>query len=133
MWGTIPLLDAAFEVLTAQRFKYKSAIVWEKEGPPGTGYWVRGEVEILLIATRGEVPAPAPGEQLPAIVRTPRGRHSEKPEIFADMIARAFPTTPKLEMFARKRRPGWDAWGNEVPAPSDDGLDIPECLRRVAP
>jgi ParB-like chromosome segregation protein Spo0J len=138
MWGTIPLLDAAFEVLTAQRFKYKSAIMWEKEGPPGTGYWVRGEVEILLIATRGEVPAPAPGEQLPAIVRTPRGRHSEKPDFFAEMIARAFPTTPKLEMFARKLRDGWDVWGNEIEpshgdeAPGDPG-PIPEILKRAAP
>src|ERR1700704_145265 len=30
----------------------------------GTGCWIRGEVEFLLIATRGNVPAPAPGEQM---------------------------------------------------------------------
>jgi N6-adenosine-specific RNA methylase IME4 len=45
-----------------------------------------------------------------------RGAHSEKPELFAAMIERLWPNTPKLEMFARRPRPGWDAWGNEVAA-----------------
>jgi N6-adenosine-specific RNA methylase IME4 len=132
MWATIPLLDAAMEVLAVQGFKYKSAIVWVKDRQ-GTGYWVRGQVELLLIAHRGDIPAPAPGEQLPAVVEAPRGRHSEKPDIFADMIAKSFPNVPKLEMFARKRRPGWDPpWGNEAPsAEVGDDLDIPACLRRV--
>jgi N6-adenosine-specific RNA methylase IME4 len=60
------------------------------------------------------VPVPAPGEQLPQVVEAPRGRHSEKPEAFAKMIERLFPRTPKIELFARKARPGWEAWGNEV-------------------
>ena len=55
------------------------------------------------------------------------------------MIERVFPTLPKLEMFARKARPGWDSHGNEVgnaaPAvelniPTD--LSIPGFLRRGA-
>ena len=95
-------------------FGYRSAITWLKD-KIGTGYWVRGQCEHLLIGTRGDVPAPAPGEQPPAIIEAPRGRHSEKPAIFADEIARLFPNVPKLEMFAREARPGWDVWGNEVP------------------
>jgi hypothetical protein len=39
---------------------------------------------------------------------------SENPDAFAEMIARLWPNTPKLEMFARKKRDGWDSWGNEV-------------------
>jgi N6-adenosine-specific RNA methylase IME4 len=30
------------------------------------------------------------------------------------MIERLFPTLPKLELFARRARNGWSAWGNEV-------------------
>ena len=26
-----------------------------------------------------------------------------------------FPTLPRIEMFARKKRQGWDRWGNEAP------------------
>jgi N6-adenosine-specific RNA methylase IME4 len=119
LWATIPLLDAAIEVLAAWGFKYKSAIVWQKDRA-GTGYWVRGQAELLLIATRGNVPAPAPGEQPPAVVEAPRGRHSEKPNVFAEMIERLFPNVPKLEMFARKRRPGWGVWGNEIRREAED-------------
>jgi N6-adenosine-specific RNA methylase IME4 len=105
----------AIEVMRAWGFTYKSASTWEKD-KAGTGYWVRGIVEDLLIGTRGDVPSPAPGEQFPGIIKAPRGRHSEKPEIFAKHIERLFPNVPKLEMFARKARPGWDVWGNEVPS-----------------
>jgi N6-adenosine-specific RNA methylase IME4 len=52
-------------------------------------------------------------------MEAPRGRHSEKPDIFAEHITRLFPTVPKLEMFARTSRAGWDVWGNEVPSTSE--------------
>ena len=135
LWATIPLLDDAFTVLSAWGFKYRSAIVWKKD-KTGIGYWVRSQLEILLIGTRGNIPSPAPGDQLPAIIEAPRGRHSEKPEIFAEHIERLFPNVPKLEMFARRARPGWDVWGNEAPhaeaEPATDDLSIPPFLRRAA-
>jgi N6-adenosine-specific RNA methylase IME4 len=115
LWATIPLLEKAFAVIGAWGFDYRSAIAWEKD-KIGIGYWTRSQLELLLIGTRGNIPTPAPGDQLPAIIKAPRGGHSEKPDIFADEIARLFPNVPKLEMFARKARPGWDVWGNETPA-----------------
>lgn len=42
----------------------------------------------------------------------PRGRHSEKPELFMDLIESMSPG-PYLELFARRQRLGWDSWGNE--------------------
>jgi N6-adenosine-specific RNA methylase IME4 len=115
LWATVPMLPEAIDVMKAWGFTYKSAIAWVKD-KAGTGYWVRGQCELLLIGTRGNVPVPVPGEQPPAIIEAPRGRHSEKPAIFAEHIERLFPNTPKLEMFARKARPGWDVWGNEAPS-----------------
>jgi hypothetical protein len=41
---------------------------------------------------------------------------SEKPDVFTEMIEAYFPNVPKLEMFARRARSGWDVWGNEVVA-----------------
>jgi N6-adenosine-specific RNA methylase IME4 len=49
------------------------------------------------------------------VFELPVGRHSEKPAFFADMIASLYPNTPKLEMFARIGRVGWDVMGNEAP------------------
>jgi N6-adenosine-specific RNA methylase IME4 len=117
MWATVPMLPAALEVMAAWGFNYKSLIVWDK-GRDGTGYWVRGRVEILLIGTRGNVPAPVPGEQPPQLITALRGRHSEKPAIVAEIIERLYPNIPKIELFARTRRDGWGAWGNEVPSPA---------------
>jgi N6-adenosine-specific RNA methylase IME4 len=114
LWATPMMLPEAIEVMRSWGFTYKSLITWVKDRD-GLGYWVRNRVELLLIGTRGNVPAPTPGEQPPQVIEAPRGRHSEKPEIFAEIIGRMFPSTPKLEMFARDARPGWNAWGNEAP------------------
>jgi N6-adenosine-specific RNA methylase IME4 len=43
----------------------------------------------------------------------PRGKHSQKPEAFIDMVEQVSPG-PYLEMFARRNRLGWDTWGNEA-------------------
>ena len=42
----------------------------------------------------------------------PRGKHSEKPEAFLDVVESVSPG-PYLEMFARRNRLGWDTWGNQ--------------------
>ena len=51
----------------------------------------------------------------------PRGIHSAKPALFMDLIETMLPG-PYLELFARSRRSGWDAWGNEVP-PAEQAPD----------
>jgi N6-adenosine-specific RNA methylase IME4 len=112
MWATIPHAGTALRLIEHWGFEYKSQHVWVKPDL-GTGYWVREQHE-LLIATRGEVPCPAPGTQFPSVIEAPRGAPSEKPAIFAEMIEGYFPNAPKLEMFARAPREGWDVWGNEV-------------------
>jgi ParB/RepB/Spo0J family partition protein len=134
LWATIPMLPAALAVMAAWGFAYKSAIAWIKD-KAGTGYWVRSQCELLLIGTRGDIPAPAPGEQPPAVVDAARARHSEKPAVFAELIERLFPNVPKLEMFARQERPGWDVWGNEIErgydAADDFGRSLEDCYAAV--
>jgi len=114
MWATVPMLPEALDLLHEWGFNYKSHICWIKDRQ-GTGYWTRNKHELLLIATKGRVPAPAMGTQPPSVIELPLGRHSEKPAFFADMISTLYPTTPKLEMFARVGRVGWDVIGNEAP------------------
>ena len=114
VWATQPMLAQAIEVMAAWGFECKSQCVWVKD-KSGHGHWFINQHEILLVGTKGDIPAPAPGTQWPSVTYAPVGRHSEKPEIFAEMIEGYFPTLPKIELFARgKARPGWDAWGNEV-------------------
>jgi N6-adenosine-specific RNA methylase IME4 len=107
------MLLEALRVMEAWGFTYRSHIAWVKDRI-GTGYWVRNRHELLLIGTRGDVPAPAPGDQPESFFEAPRGQHSEKPAAVYEMIERLFPNVPKLEMFARDRREGWEVWGVEA-------------------
>jgi N6-adenosine-specific RNA methylase IME4 len=113
LWATAPMLPEALSVIAAWGFTYKSHFIWHKNHI-GTGYWARNQHELLLIATRGSVPAPAPGQQYPSVISADAAEHSRKPDAFAEMIAKMFPNARPLEMFARKARAGWDAWGNEA-------------------
>jgi N6-adenosine-specific RNA methylase IME4 len=113
LWATQPMLPQALDVMQAWGFSYRSHWIWEKNRI-GLGYWSRNVHELLLIGTRGDVPAPLPGARLESIIQAPRGVHSEKPEVFARIIEQMFPAMPKLEMFARAQRPGWDVWGKRI-------------------
>jgi N6-adenosine-specific RNA methylase IME4/transcriptional regulator with XRE-family HTH domain len=146
LWATMPFLAAAIGVMDAWGFRYKSHTVWRKVRPGaaaggddagrrapgrhlaglfiGPGYWFREAHEILVLGTRGKVPAPAMGDQWPSVIDAPPRRHSEKPEVFAEMIEDYFPTLPRIELFARRARPGWDAWGNEVPGNQVSGNQV---------
>ena len=114
LWATAPMLPEALEVMAAWGFSYRSHCVWVKDRV-GTGYWFRNNHELLLVGTRGEVPAPAPGEQYTSVLAANVGRHSAKPASFAEMIEDMFPNVPAVELFARGARLGWDVWGNEAP------------------
>lgn len=114
LWATVPMLPEALKVMAAWGFTYKSHFVWVKD-KAGTGYWNRNRHELLLIGTRGSVPAPAPGEQYSSVIDAVRAVHSAKPFAFHEIIEAMFPTLPRLEMFARGDAfAGWDRWGNEA-------------------
>lgn len=113
LWATNPMLPDAFRVMAAWGFTYVHHWIWDKE-VAGTGYWGRDRHELLLIGKRGQPPAPLPGTQPETVHRERKGRHSAKPEFFAEQIERLFPGVPKLELFCRSPRPGWDAWGYEA-------------------
>jgi len=113
LWATAPMLPDALDVMQAWGFGYKTNMVWSKN-KTGTGYWARNKHEHLLIGTRGNVPAPAPGDQPESVAEEKVGIHSAKPAWFRSMIERLYPNVPRLEMFARESADGWDAWGNEV-------------------
>ena len=114
LWATVPMLPEALDVMASWGFEYKSHLIWLKDAA-GTGYWNRNRHELLLIGTRGDVPAPAPGTQYESVIEAPAGEHSEKPPFFYELIEYYFPNIPKIELNARARRDGWDAWGLEAP------------------
>jgi len=114
LWATVPMLEHAMAVLKAWGFTYRSHAMWDKVHI-GTGYWFRNRHEILLVGTKGEIPAPAMGDQFASVMTIARKEHSAKPEQFLEMIEQYFPTLPKIELNRRGLpRSGWDAWGLET-------------------
>ena len=119
LWATVPMLPQAIEVMAAWGFTYRSHFVWIKDRI-GLGYWNRNQHELLLVGSRGSIPAPAPGDQWSSVLRAPAGRHSEKPDLAYDMIEAYYPTLPKVELNARARREGWAIWGNAADLPAQE-------------
>lgn len=127
MWATGFHLPAAFEVLKAWGFEFKSlAFVWvktTKAGDPSTGLgkWTRTNAELVLLGTRGKPTRLA--ADVHQIVQAPRGPHSVKPEAVQDRIERLV-DGPRLELFARRHRPGWTCCGDQLPAVEDGEEDV---------
>jgi N6-adenosine-specific RNA methylase IME4 len=114
LWATVPMLLEAMRLMTCWGFRYRSHFVWVKH-KAGTGYWNRNRHELLLIGTKGNIPAPAPGEQYESVITFDAGKHSAKPFAFREIIEDMFPHLPRLEMFHRgEQYIGWAFWGNET-------------------
>lgn len=94
-----------------------SEMVWvkiAKDGRPriGGGHYFRSAHETCLLLRRGK-PTRA-SASVPSVFLAERGRHSEKPDEFFDLVE-AFCLGPRLDLFARKPRSGWSGWGSEYP------------------
>ena len=120
LWATMPTLPDAVRVMSAWGFKYKTAaFVWvktRKDGQPlsGMGSYTKSNAEICLLGMRGHIKAV--DKTVPQIVMQQRLGHSVKPPQVRERIVRVFGDLPRIELFARQRVEGWDAWGDEVPA-----------------
>lgn len=125
LWVTFPQLPEAFRVIKACGFRYKTvAFVWTKLNRSGQGYffglgyWTRSNAEICLLATRGKPKRIS--KKVFQLIISPLQEHSKKPAEARKRIVELLGDLPRIELFARQRSPGWDAWGNEV----DSSLDM---------
>ena len=120
LWVTNAFIEDGFGLLREWGFKYKTALTWVKSRI-GMGFYFRNTTEHVLFGVKGSLRCLR--RDVPTHLIAPRGRHSEKPAAFYDMVETMSPG-PYLDVFARVHRFNWDAWGNEVYTP--DGLPEPE-------
>jgi N6-adenosine-specific RNA methylase IME4 len=112
LWATAPCLVEAIQVVEAWGFIYKAQFVWDKVRG-FNGHYNDVQHELLLIGLRGSFP-PADVPLFKSIVTCEKDKHSRKPERFYEIIEALYPHGPRLELFARTKRTGWDSWGNEA-------------------
>jgi len=113
LWATSPKLAEAIKVIEAWGFRYVTNAVWVKDRI-GMGYYFRQQHELLLVAAKGNVPAPAPEARVSSVITAPRQEHSRKPDFIYQVIDKMYGSLPKIELFARNSKDGWDVWGNEI-------------------
>lgn len=112
MWSTNNYLPDALWLMDALGFRYITNAVWVKTRM-GLGQYLRGQHELLLLGVQGSGPAVrTESRSISSVLVSPRSRHSEKPEEAYELIE-ARSEGPRLEMFARAPREGWDCWGND--------------------
>lgn len=110
LWTTNNFIREAFEVVDAWGFEYKTLLTWVKP-QIGMGNYFRSRTEHVLFATRGNVRTNR--RDVSNVIEANRTQHSRKPDSFYDLVEAQSPG-PYREMFARRRRFGWDHWGNEA-------------------
>ncbi len=113
LWTTAPFAELAFRVVHGWGFVFKTELIWRKDRI-ATGFWTRGQHEKVYLCRRGRFPCPRPAPFMSSVIDAPVREHSRKPPELQDRIEEVWPEARKLELFARTRRSGWDAWGNET-------------------
>ena len=134
MWATAPKLQDAFALGAAWGLEYVTTLlVWLKTKPRlqegqlllsvptsfdalfhcGMGFYSRSATEYVLLFRRGRPPLPD-DRTIGQVIAEPIREHSRKPDEAYHRLERLWPDARRLEMFARTRRPGWEAWGNQV-------------------
>jgi N6-adenosine-specific RNA methylase IME4 len=124
LWVTNPLIPQGVELVKAWGFEYVTGFPWIKVknvshslwdgidiklNRMALGFWVRGVSEYVMIARRGNVHPPS--DRFIGLLAN-NIRHSRKPDDIYQ-LCESF-EGPYLELFARRSRPGWDVFGNEV-------------------
>lgn len=119
LWTTNHFVVDAHEIAKAWGFTAQTMLTWVKvraddpsKASMKMGWWFRGATEHVLFCTRGRTLRKDTIAR-PTALMWPREPHSCKPEAFFELVE-AVSDGPYLEMFARRERPGWSHWGNEM-------------------
>lgn len=119
LWVTMPMLNECWNIIKKWGFKYKTvAFTWVKRNKKsnswfwGMGRWTRANAELCLLATKGKPKRLS--ASVHSIIDTPIEKHSKKPDEVRKRIVKLLGDLSRIELFARDKVDGWDAWGNEL-------------------
>ncbi len=129
MWVTDSHLKEGIEIMESWGFKYKTiAFVWLKKTKHGNNCvnvapWTLKSTEICLFGTKGAMTKYKKHNSVMQFVEAERADHSKKPQEVRLRIEKLFGDLPRIELFARDKKKGWEALGNDI-----DNKDIRESI-----
>ncbi len=112
LWTTHAYLPAASTILQQWGIRYLATFVWCKPGGPQPIGMPAFDSEFALYGRHGS-PRFTTTKGLSTYFTAPRGRHSEKPEAFYELVRRCTAGS-RLDMFSRRQILGFDVWGDQV-------------------
>jgi len=112
LWTTNTFLDDSFDILKKWGFDFKIALVWNKTEGINTSGFTR-MADFLLHARRGKRTMDISKKYIPQVFTEKWTTNSTKPNIIYELIKERFPE-PRIDIFARKRHEGFDAYGDQV-------------------
>lgn len=113
LWTPAPKLPEGLRVVKEWGFELRDGLVWVKDRI-GMGYYARSMHELVLVGEKGEMHPPEIERRPESVITAPRREHSRKPDELYEIIERMYPNGRYLELFARRTRPNWTSWGNEL-------------------
>ena len=111
LWTTQGFLEMAFRLMKQWEVSYKFLMVWHKEGGMQPSNYPQYNCEFVLFGSRGNLPF-SDTKAFPTCFYAKRREHSRKPDNFYDLVRRVSPG-PRIDMFSREERSGYDTWGAE--------------------
>lgn len=120
LWTTHTFLVDALEIMEIWGFKYHCLITWDKMAG-FTMYGFHRRTELCLYGYKGRLGIRQKGISFPLLITEKSKKHSQKPNCLYVHIERKT-NPPRLELFARNRRQGWDVWGLEAPTETQNIL-----------
>ena len=118
LWATHKHLPDAFEMLEAWGARFECLLTWDKPTGVAPFSWQYNTEHVLFARFGDGLQMEEMGQQVS--FTAPVSEHSEKPDVFYDRVRNASPG-PRLEMFARDSRDGFEVWGDEVSGGAADG------------
>lgn len=117
LWTIDKFLHEAETLAQGLGYRLHARLVWNKVTGIPAAFTIRYGHEYLLWYYQGRLLPVATNERgkIHSVFVEPVRRHSQKPDISYSIIERLYPTGRRLEMYARQPRPGWEAFGNELP------------------
>lgn len=112
IWTIQSRLPFTIELIKKWGFKYYCTYTWVKN----SGITMQGvfrNSEFVVFGYRGQFSIPFTGKAMPAAFNGKTGFHSEKPVEFYNIIKQKT-KSPRIDIFARKKHSGFDAWGAEI-------------------
>jgi N6-adenosine-specific RNA methylase IME4 len=127
IWVTASKMEQGIQLLNHWNYNFRGVqFVWIKTTKSGkiiNAQGIRPSIvkptsEFIIAGTKSKKGRPFKlfSEKIPMNVLHHKGKHSEKPDIFQELISEMYPYQSKIELFSRRISDwsDWTHWGNEI-------------------